>query len=618
MSARSLLPTLLLAAACSGGSGHHTDSDTPVDADLDGFLRDLPHWTEVSPPIAEADGPTGEAATTSEEEGEDGTAWRCTTTPYRIDTNPETFAMVSPDVAVLWPGALVRGGSHLALGSLELLAVDREHRAPLGLSVQGGGVLGIPGGVSTVVEEPVGSTVREGINQLVAQALAAEVAVGAGKSSFTSVETHSTEQSLLSLGFDARYLGASVSGSLSTQRSAEQHTVTATFVQTLFTVAVDPPESPAGVFSDDMTPDDLVRLGVGEDDLPLYIDSVSYGRMLLVSITGSASADELSASLEAGYSGFGVDVNGYAAAELQSTLQSSEIHVFALGGPNAGVESLITTGELSSYFDVPLAINQVEPISFTVRNLGDNRLATVAATTAYDVRTCEPVAAALPSPAHWWPADGDEQDVVGDYDFPGFGGGYAAGAWDRAWAFDGVNDYLLDHLAGLPVPTAGPFTVSAWVRTLDDGRTHTLVSQLGQFPSAGDMALRVAPGGVLQLFRRPIDGDTAVEIVESEVGAISQGVWTHVAGVYGPGPDGESVLRVYVDGELAGDAPVTSNYSPARGTTYFRVGSAELGPAEGTLRYPLYGELDELQLWDSALSSDQLLVQDQIFAPWAP
>ncbi|MCB9688396.1 MAG: thiol-activated cytolysin family protein [Alphaproteobacteria bacterium] len=613
MSVRSWLPSTMLAAWCGCGPA---SPDPQQVGDLDGFLRDLPGWTEVSPPVAEADGPTGAPPTADEELGSEGSAWRCTTTPYRIDTNPDGFAMVSPDVAVLWPGALVRGASHLAVGSLELLAVDREHRAPLGLSVQGGGVLGIPGGVSTVVEEPVGSTVREGINQLVAQALAADVAVGAGKSSFTSVETHSTEQSLLSLGFDARYLGASVSGSLASQRTADEHTVTATFVQTLFTVAVDPPESPAGVFADDVTPEDLVRLGVGDDDLPLYIDSVSYGRMLLVSITGRASADELSASLEAGYSGFGVDVNGYAAAELQSTLQSSEVHVFALGGPNAGVEALLTSGELASYFDVPLAINQVEPISFTVRNLGDNRLATVAATTDYAVRVCEEVGAALPSPTHWWPADGDELDVIGDHDFSGFGGGYAAGAWDRAWAFDGDNDYLLNHLAGLPVPSDGPFTLSAWVRTLDDDRTHTLVSQLGQFPTAGDFALRVAPGGVLQLFRRPIDGDTAVELVESEVGAVPQGVWTHVAGAYGPGPDGESVLRVYVDGALAGDTPVPSTYGPARGTTYFRVGAGELGPDEGTLRFPLHGELDELQVWDTALSSDELLVQDASFTPW--
>ncbi|MEZ5397990.1 MAG: thiol-activated cytolysin family protein, partial [Bryobacterales bacterium] len=571
------LALALALAACHGSDGVSSDP-----ADLGAYLRELPGWDEVSPPVVPADGPTGDAPTEHDADV-DGTAYRCTTTPYRIQDNPEQLAMVSPDAAVLWPGALLRGASHLALGRLELLAVDRTRRAPLGLSVQGGGVLGIPGGVSTVVDQPVGSTVREGINQLVAQALAADVAVGAGKSSFTSVETHSSEQAVLALGFDARYLGASVTGRLDSERTAEEHTVTATFVQTLFTVAVDPPESPADLFADDVSPAHLEGLGVGPDDLPLYIDSVSYGRMLVVSITGAASSDRLEAALEAGYSGFGVDVSGYAATELEETLSTARIEVFALGGPNAGVEALITSGQLADYFDEALAVNQVEPVSFTVRNLGDNRLATVASATEYDVEACEAVSATLPQPTHRWPADGDADDVVGDHDLS-FGGSYGAGVSGRAWSLDGQGDYLLNHLAGLAVPTDGPFTVSAWVLPRADGRYHTIVSQLGEQLWAGDFALRVAPDGGLQLFRRPVDDATGVDLVESGPGTVPVGQWTHVVGVYGPGPAGEAPLRLYADGALVGDGAVPSNYAPARGETYFRVGASELGTEVGTLR----------------------------------
>ena len=68
----------------------------------------------------------------------------CTTTPYRITQNPQEIAIHNPDAAVLWPGALIRGDSRRQIGSLELLAVSREKRAPLGISIQGYGVLGIP------------------------------------------------------------------------------------------------------------------------------------------------------------------------------------------------------------------------------------------------------------------------------------------------------------------------------------------------------------------------------------------------------------------------------------------------------------------------------------------
>jgi hypothetical protein len=600
---RPLVPFLLL-AGCGRADGPDRDLDDP--ASLEGFLRDLPAWDVVSPPVAEAEAPTGAPQQTSDATASDGTAYHCVSTEVRLDTNPDQFAMVSPDAAVLWPGALLRGASHLDLGSLELLAVDRTRRAPLGISVQGGGVLGIPGGVSTVVAEPVGSTVREGINQIVAQALAADVAVGAGKSSFTSVETHSAEQSVLALGFDARYLGASVQGSLSTERAADEHTLTATFVQTLFTVAVDPPESPAGVFAETVTPADLVALGVGADNLPLYIDSVSYGRMVMLSVTSTASISEIEAALEAGYSGFGVDVGGYAASELQETLQSAKIEVFALGGPNAGVESLVTSGQLADYFDVPLEINQVEPISFTVRNLGDNRLATVAAATEYDIRTCEALTDPPPAPVHWWTADGHEGDEVGDHDLS-FGGAYAAGASGQAWSLDGEGDYLMNHLAGLAVPDDGPFTISAWVLQRDDARYHTIASQLSEWPLAGELALRIGPGGVLQLFRRPADDDVAVDLVESPPGAVPERVWTHVIGAYGAGPDGEAVMRLYVNGELVSGGVTASGYSPARGELYFRVGASELSDVVGENRFHLYGDLDELKVFDVALSSSEAL-----------
>ncbi len=159
---------------------------------IDLFVGSLPHWSDVSPTQTENNGvPTGDAAAASEEIAND-TLFTCTTTPYSITKNPQEIAIHNPDAAVLWPGALIRGDSHLQIGSLELLAVSRERRAPLGISIQGGGVLGIPGGVSTVVEQPVGSTIREGINQIVVNTLGADVAVGAGASSFLSVESHSS------------------------------------------------------------------------------------------------------------------------------------------------------------------------------------------------------------------------------------------------------------------------------------------------------------------------------------------------------------------------------------------------------------------------------------------
>ncbi len=169
---------LTLTSACNAPSFLAADNPTAVSVgsnQVDAFVDSLPSWTSVSPEKIENNGvQTGATPAISEESSPAGELFTCTSTQYSITKNPSEIAMYNPDASVLWPGALIRGSSHLQDGSLELLAVSREKRAPLGISIQGGGVLGIQSGVSTIVDQPVGSTIREGINQLVANALGSQ------------------------------------------------------------------------------------------------------------------------------------------------------------------------------------------------------------------------------------------------------------------------------------------------------------------------------------------------------------------------------------------------------------------------------------------------------------
>ncbi|MFN2321725.1 MAG: thiol-activated cytolysin family protein [Trueperaceae bacterium] len=615
------LVALLALVACGGQGG-------PVGS-VDAFVAALPGWDEVAPPVVENAGePTGETPVIDQETVDD-VVYTCSTTPYSIAKNPTEMALFNPDASVLWPGALIRGGSHLSVGSLELLALSRERRAPLGISIQGGGVLGIPGGVSTIVDQPVGSTMREGINQLVVNALGADVAVGAGASTFTSVESHSTSQTLVSLGLDARYLGAEASARLDYSKDASERTYTAYFVQRLFTIAVDLPERPSSIFADGVTGADLQALGISASNLPLYIDSVSYGRILMYSFTSSDSRERIEAALEFSYDSPTGGVDGFAEADLQETLSSARIEVFALGGPNTGVQNLIRDGTLDSYFEAPLAINQVEPISFTIRNLGDNTLAKVGDTTSYEVRNC---VGGLPQPQHWWPADGDTDDAIGGVDLGSLWGAYSAG-WDgsdpsqRSWTFDdGQGEYLDSFPELLVVPTDGPFTLSAWINPRSTGSLHTIVSQVGGQLRAGDFAMRVYDGeamGRLQIWRRPSASSISVDVVQSGL-IVPRNTWSHVVAVYGS--TGGGALEVYVNGNRVGGGVYTSTYTPSRprpGTdlTMMRVASSELAvDPSGTAvrRYAYDGSIDELMVFDRALTEDEVSAMYQNFELYQP
>ncbi len=584
------------------------------DGSLDAYIDSLPDWSEVSPQGPENDGvPTDAEPVTSEAESDDGTLYTCTTKEYSITKNPDEIALYNPDASVLWPGALIRGGSHLVNGSLELIAVSREKRAPLGISIQGGGVLGIPDGVSTVVEQPVGSTIREGINQIVANTLGADVAVGAGASSFTSVESHSSTQALLKLGLDARYLGNDVSGRLDYSKDVDEYTYTAYFVQRLFTVSVDLPEKSSSLFADDVNAEDMQSLGISADNLPVYIDSVSYGRILMFSFTSRDSRERIAAALEFSYNSPVGGVDGFAEAELQETLSSARIEVFALGGPNTGVQNLIREGNLTAYFEAPLAINQVEPISFTLRNLGDNRLAKVANTTDYSVRECTPLAEALPQPIHWWTADDTIDDAVGGVELGGFGGAYGAG-WngadgsDKAFVLDGSGQYLNTYPVEYTVPVTGTFAVSAWINPRTYSSAQTIFSQLGGRQRVGDFALRV-DNGTLAFFRRPSAFNASVDAVVSSAGAIPLNQWTHVMAVYGS-VGGGSNMRIFVNGELVGENVVISAYAstkprPDTDLTMTRVGASELN-TDGSRRNPFNGSIDEIMVFDRALSNEEV------------
>lgn len=627
---RSLALTAAVACtltACGAGPG-------PLGS-LDAFVADLPGWEVVAPPVTETTGvPTGQPPVVTEETAESGAVYTCTTTPYSISKNPGEMALYNPDASVLWPGALIRGGSHLTVGSLEPLAIARERRAPLGISIQGGGVLGIPGGVSTVVHQPAGSTVREGINQLVANALGAEVAVGAGASSFTSVESHSATQALLSLGLDARYLGAEVSASLDYSKDLNQSTYTAYFVQRLFTLAIDLPERPSSLFATDVSGADLASLGVSANNLPLYIDSVSYGRILMFSFTSTDRRERIEAALEFSYNAVVGGVDGYSEAQLRETLSTARIDVFALGGPNTGVQNLIRDGDLASYFEAPLAINQVEPISFTVRNLGDNRLAKVGDVTAYEVRECLSLNGGLPQPIHWWPADGTTDDAAGDVPLGGFGGGYGAG-WNgsdpgnQSFVLNGDQLYLNTFPTIQVVPTAGVFTVSAWInpRTIDGVRT--IISQVGGNLLPGDFGFRLrgtTGNGYLDFWRRPSADSTSVDAVSTSF-IVPRNVWTHVVAVYGATGGGDGNMRIYVDGVLRSADVITSVYLPGQlegsaSLTMTRIGSSELYAPGGTgasgPRFAYDGSVDEVMVFDRALSGEEVLAMYQNFESYRP
>lgn len=579
------------------------------------YVGNLPSWQEVSPLKEENNGEATGATSPAKEQIVDDQVYSCETQNYSLTKNPEQIVMFDPNAGIIWPGALIQGKSHIN-GSLQLLALDKSRRAPLGLYVKGGGVLGIKNGVSTIIEQPVGSTVSESINQLIVNAHESDVAVGAGFSQFKSVESYSGTQATMQLGLSGRYLGAKASADLKYQQSAQKYTYTAYFIQRLYTMVVDQPESPAAFFSDNTTAQDLRSFGIDSENLPLYISSVSYGRILMYSFTSSESRRKIEAALEFSYDSPVGGVDGYASAELQQTLKNAEIEVLAIGGPNTGVKQLIQDGDLASYFEAELELNQVEPISFNLRNLGDNSLAKVSNTTDYDVETCTSIKAALPQPTHWWQAEGNADDAGNHNTFEN-NLEYGAGKYGQAFAMNGEDSYIAGYKPqATTFDTTAAFTFSMWINPRKSASRYydidVLAAETGPRQEAGQFLLgRISTSSTNQLFfqRRANSGSKSSDTIYSTANVAPSDVWTHIVAVYGGAGEGENNIRLFINGEKVKTGVGQNNFITDGFVTSdqrTRFGSAGYRKSDVKHAYPYNGLMDEIMTFDRALSDDEI------------
>ncbi len=183
----------------------------------------------------------------------------------------------------------------------------------------------------------------------------------------------------------------------SVQTNSSQNTVVAHFYEKMFTVVVSPPSTPAGWFRSDFTAADLqqqVDLGnIGPANLPVYIGEIVYGRMMMFSVTSTASASDIQASISASYSGLVGGGSASLTAEQKKILQTATIDMASVGGNDSATIAMIRSGNWAEYFTSSASLSTAEPLSYDFYNLADNTLAQVTEATSYNVTTCSPATA---------------------------------------------------------------------------------------------------------------------------------------------------------------------------------------------------------------------------------
>ena len=87
-----------------------------------------------------------------------------------------------------------------------------------------------------------------------------------------------------------------------------------------------------------------------------------------------------------------VSFSSIAGAEISARyldiLNNAKISVVTIGGEGKNATALIQSGQLKDYFNEDAALTSARPISYTVRNVGDNSIAKVSETTDYNLKEC--------------------------------------------------------------------------------------------------------------------------------------------------------------------------------------------------------------------------------------
>ena len=377
-------------------SGENPDLDA-----INAFITGLSYNSEDLLNVQETGGAPSEKNLTNQRNTNSGPVQgiveTCLSEDYNLESNFEEVAILRPTNGIVFPGALVVGNAGLLDGAPDPLNLGR---APVTLRLDLPGI-GEQGNI--VVEDPSrNSNVQTAIDNALewwnANAYQ-DGYVNAANSSYQAATSYSSKQLSLDIGLNVEWATGAVASQFEFESNTERRVATMAFKQVFYTVTMDTPETnnPGSVFGPDVTLSD-VTTAMSPDNPPAYVQSVSYGRIIMfrMETTNTDTSISLDAVLE--YAG-GVSGTGTVNSTYDAVLRNSSITIVTIGGNAEVASEAINAADIASG---PGALNYIltgenavysrnnpgVPIAYSIRYLKDNSLAKMGYTTDYTIANC--------------------------------------------------------------------------------------------------------------------------------------------------------------------------------------------------------------------------------------
>lgn len=280
---------------------------------------------------------------------------------YEVAVGFDEQFLFNPSSEIFYPGSLVVASS-VVQGSYKPISVPRA-AIVLSTSLTGDKT-------SITVDSPKLSTTRDAISTLLKDR---NFDIPPANLRYTTDEVFSNNHLKIALGGNYEGFGTNVSGSLAFNYEKETTKVVVKMIQKFYTIDVDVPDQSAAFFNESF---DFKEKIVNHK--PLYVSSVTYGRVFLMSIESTMSKVELEAALQASFLGGSVGVN--AETEFGKIVKTSTIKATIVGGSAtiagqeigdlSAVKEFIASGASYSKENPGL------PIAYRLRELGNNEVFT--------------------------------------------------------------------------------------------------------------------------------------------------------------------------------------------------------------------------------------------------
>jgi len=320
----------------------------------------------------------------NDEKPRDPDGYKCSVERFEATAKYDESICFDPASSTFWLGSIIDGSSFMT-GEYIPLTLPR---GPLTFSIsQGNSTKG-----TGVVEAASLSGLREEVSKILEQNAMDPTSA---QVSFEINEIYSKQHLAMKLGAHFDGLGNKFDLDYDFDDTDIQSRILVKLTQVYYTLDMDLPDHPSDFFAPSVVWDDIYK-ELRDNTSPVYISSMKIGKMAFFSIESKETVEKVRESLDYSlntddFAGDAEAVDKYRNVLNQSTIRAQifggngQTEVRAIDGFDQFREWVTGGGSLSE-------ASPRAPLSFQLRFLKDNSVASVGFTSRYETRTCTKIA----------------------------------------------------------------------------------------------------------------------------------------------------------------------------------------------------------------------------------